>query len=292
MNTQVTIVGNFLDKEQYRKSFNNLAYKTFGLDFEYWYKKGYLKSGYIPYAIIDRGQVISNISINKFELVIEGEVKKAIQIGTVMTDENFRNRGLSATLMKYVIDKYEKNYDLIYLFANNTVLDFYPKFGFKRTLEKTYIIDGKDINKKVSTIEKLDINNENHRELISKLTTNRFPISKKLGAINDKWPLIVYCLYEFKDDLYYILERDAIVILRREEEILHIYDIISNKLIDVDCLIESIFNEEEKVQLHFIPNTYKYKPIEGTLKDDDEALFILKGNDLLNKWLFPITSRT
>ncbi|MEW8993736.1 hypothetical protein [Clostridium sp.] len=43
MNTQVTILGNFLDKEQYRKSFNNLAYKTFGLDFEDWYKKGYLK---------------------------------------------------------------------------------------------------------------------------------------------------------------------------------------------------------------------------------------------------------
>ncbi|WP_346934792.1 GNAT family N-acetyltransferase [Clostridium sp.] len=292
MNTQVTIVGNFLDKEQYRKSFNNLAYKTFGLDFEDWYKKGYLKSGYIPYAIIDEDQVVSNISINKFEFVIEGELKKAIQIGTVMTDENFRNRGLCAILMKYVIDKYEKNYDLIYLFANNTVLDFYPKFGFERTLEKTYIIDGKYINKKISTIEKLDISNENHKELINILTANRFPTSKKLGAINDKWPLLVYCLYEFKDDLYYIPERDTIIILRREEETLHIYDIISNKLIDVDCLIESIFKEEEKVQVHFIPNTHKYKPIEGTLKNDDEALFILKGKNLLKEWLFPITSCT
>ncbi len=52
-----------------------------------------------------------------------------------------------------------------------------------------------------------------------------------------------------------------------------------------------MFKGEEKVQLHFIPNVNKYNPIEGILKDDD-ALFILKGKDLLKKWIFPITSHT
>ncbi len=52
MGTQVTIISNYLDEEKYRKSFNNLAYKTFGLDFKDWYERGYLKNAYIPYSII------------------------------------------------------------------------------------------------------------------------------------------------------------------------------------------------------------------------------------------------
>jgi len=292
MGTQVTIISDYLDEEKYRNSFNNLAYKTFGLDFKDWYERGYLKNAYIPYSIVDNEEVISNISINKFEFVIGGKIKKAIQIGTVMTDENFRNRGLSGILMKYIIGKYEKDYDLIYLFANNTVLDFYPKFGFKRTLEKTYIIDGKGINEKEAIIEKLNINNDSHREIINKLVTNRYTISNNLGVVNNKWPLLVYCLYEFKEDLYYLPKENTIVILRREKEILHIYDVISDELINQDYLIECMFKGEEKVQLHFIPNVNKYNPIEGMLKDDDDALFILKGKDLLKNWLFPITSHT
>ena len=40
------IIKDYLDNEYYRKSFNELAQKTFGLDFEPWYKAGYLKERY------------------------------------------------------------------------------------------------------------------------------------------------------------------------------------------------------------------------------------------------------
>lgn len=43
-----------------------------------------------------------------------------------MTHPDYRNQGLAAKLLNHIIGKYEKEYDYIYLFANETVLDFYP----------------------------------------------------------------------------------------------------------------------------------------------------------------------
>lgn len=40
--------------------------------------------------------------------------------------------------MKHIIEKYEKDYDFIYSFANDTVLEFYPKFDFGQVQESNY----------------------------------------------------------------------------------------------------------------------------------------------------------
>ncbi|GIO00553.1 hypothetical protein J5TS2_12210 [Brevibacillus halotolerans] len=57
-----------------------------------------------------------------------------------MTHPDYRNKGLSGKLMHYIIDKYEKECDFIYLFANETVLDFYPKFGFEKLQESSFYL--------------------------------------------------------------------------------------------------------------------------------------------------------
>ncbi|MFA6941770.1 MAG: hypothetical protein WCQ54_12470 [Clostridiaceae bacterium] len=41
------------------------------------------------------------------------------------------------------------------------------------------------------------------------------PISEKLSAVNDNCPFTVYCLYESNDALYYFVQEDMIVVLRR-----------------------------------------------------------------------------
>ncbi|MFA6941771.1 MAG: GNAT family N-acetyltransferase [Clostridiaceae bacterium] len=68
-----------------------------------------------------------------------------------MTNPDFRNRGLAAALINHIIEKYEKEYDFIYLFANATVLDFYPKFGFMKAVESTYTMDTAQIKRKESS---------------------------------------------------------------------------------------------------------------------------------------------
>jgi predicted GNAT family N-acyltransferase len=47
----------------------------------------------------------------------------------VTTHPDYRGKGLSARLVNKVLEEYENKYDYMYLFANESVLDFHLKFG-------------------------------------------------------------------------------------------------------------------------------------------------------------------
>ncbi|MGE6856890.1 GNAT family N-acetyltransferase [Bacillus sp. FSL K6-2841] len=98
-----------------KESFNQLAIKTFDLDFSDWYKRGYWDEKYIPYSFVHHGKEISNASVYLMSLIIDGETYRAVQIGTVMTDQAYRNKGLATKLMQHIMDTYEHDCGLIFL---------------------------------------------------------------------------------------------------------------------------------------------------------------------------------
>ena len=128
------IVKSYRDNAALRASFNALAEKTFGLNFEGWYQNGFWGDNYNPYSMVKDGKVVANVSVNRTDMVIEGESRRLYQLGTVMTDPEYRNRGYIRAIMQE-IDRDLSDADGVYLFANDSVLDFYPKFGFVRGTE-------------------------------------------------------------------------------------------------------------------------------------------------------------
>ena len=138
MRTDITIVKNIRDDAGLRNSFNRLAEKTFELNFENWYQNGYWKDNYIPYAAVREGQVVANVSVNPMAFSENGVTRHYIQLGTVMTDPAFRGQGLCRLLMEAVEKDWADRVEAIYLFSNDTVLDFYPRFGFRRVQESRF----------------------------------------------------------------------------------------------------------------------------------------------------------
>ena len=67
-------------------------------------------------------------------LIVNDKTVNGIQIGAVGTLPEYRNKGLSKYLMDLVLDKYQDSTDISFLFANETVTEFYPKFGFDANL--------------------------------------------------------------------------------------------------------------------------------------------------------------
>jgi len=151
-------VKNYRDDEVLRKSFSVLAMGTFEISFEEWYQKGFWNERYIPYSYVQGDQVVANVSVNSLDLVIEGEQKRAIQIGTVMTHPDYRRRGLSASLMNKVLEDYENQYDVMYLFANESVLDFYPRFGFQAVDEQLFTMNATPSQLEPTGIRRLNVN--------------------------------------------------------------------------------------------------------------------------------------
>lgn len=126
--------------EESRHMLNDLTRKTFGFDFESWVTNGYFEGDYIPYSIEHEGKIISNVSANRMVFLQNGIVRNYIQIGTVMTDENYRKQGLAADLIRHVIKEYEHACDGIYLFGNLDAIGFYQKMGFEMMNQYRYAV--------------------------------------------------------------------------------------------------------------------------------------------------------
>lgn len=112
-----------------RKSFIDLAVKTFDLSFEEWYQQGYWTDAYIPYAFVERNKVIANASANIIDLRWQGEPRRYIQIGTVMTEPDHRNKGLAGQLIHHILQDWQQEADAFFLFANPTTVDFTPNLA-------------------------------------------------------------------------------------------------------------------------------------------------------------------
>ena len=175
---------------------------------------------YIPYSLLDDNKVVANVSVNIMEINIDGEEKKFIQIGTVMTDERYRNQGLARLLMEKVLDEWENKCDCIYLFANDTVLDFYPKFGFKRFYEYQCFIKT-NRRKDNEIVRKIDIDYNEDRKLLEEIICNSIQISK-LHVKENKNLIMFYCLDFLIDDIYYIEKYKSIAICEYDSEELFI----------------------------------------------------------------------
>lgn len=291
---EIKIISNYLHHDLYRKSFNQLSKQIFRLDLESWYQAGYFQNRYIPYSYVHQEKIVSNVSISFMDMIIENQPLKAIQIGTVMTDRKYRNRGLAKLLLKHVLEQYE-HYDLIYLFANDSVLNFYPKFGFQRIDEKRFTLEAKHVLSENGQIKILNPAVEQDRNLMLRLITHRKPVSKRLGVNNDYWPLSAtyfdpqYSFYE----RYYLVEEDIIILARRKKGILNLYDVVSTVEFNLDLLIEKMVTKKDKmIEFHFMPDLKKYKHTISTAFWESDTLFVKSKIPLKEDILFPLTSHT
>ncbi|MHC5408431.1 GNAT family N-acetyltransferase [Listeria seeligeri] len=285
------LISDYKDNELYRKTFNDLAESTFDINFEEWYKQGFWNDKYVCYSYLDKNKVIANVSINKMDLIYQGNDYRALQIGTVMTHLDYRNQGLAQELINHVISKYEQDYDFFYLFANDTVLDFYPKFGFERVEESSFTVDATSLKKRNYKIKKLSPDDELDFQLISRIVSNRVPLSSILDVKNSEDLLMFYLLIALRDAIYYIEELDAIVLYEQEEEDLYVLDIISTKKLDIVEVLGFLANKKiETIHVSFTPEKNKYVDASYIIETED-MLFMRPNLFTANPYfLFPATS--
>lgn len=284
-------IKDYKDNESLRRSYNKLTQKTYEFDFEQWYQSGYWGSSYIQYSLLDGEDIIANVSISIIDCLILGENKRYIQIGTVMTDIAYRNQGLVRYLMEKVIEEWKNKCDMLYLFANDSVLNFYPKFGFTVLAEyqcsKSITNDNEFI-----VAERLNMSLDDNRELVVEQINNSIPISK-LVMLKNVGLVMFYCTSFMKDNVYYLKGQDAIVIAEIDGNTLYLQDIFSPSEVDVDNIIVALTNKEvKKVVFGFTPNDASSYCM-NLLEENNTTLFVMKDKkDLFqnNKLMFPVLS--
>lgn len=262
------------------------------MDFRDWYNKGYWNDQYIPYSFVQEGKVIANASVYKMSIRINGEQLKGIQIGTVMTDEHYRHQGLAKQLMLHIMKEYEGACDFMYLFANETVLDFYPKFGFTRIHESEFSLDltARPIQRKQTSVQQLTV--EQDLALLEDYAKNRYIHSSLIAVEQNESLLMFYFTLVFPHAIYYLEELETIVFMEEEEGVLNIFDIISLQPIHIEELLANIVKDStQKVVFYFTPE-FTLNGMTATIQpNDDDALFVLSKKAILpGNFMFPLTS--
>jgi GNAT superfamily N-acetyltransferase len=265
-------VVDYKNDDRLRKNLNSLTSKVYGFDFEDWYLNGYWGDYYIPYSLLDGDSIVSNISVNVINFLVKGEERTYIQIGTVLTVQENRNQGLSRFLLEKVLAEWRGKCDLIYLFANDSVLDFYPKFGFNRVEEYQYSKEI-DLEVSLSDVTKLNMSdNENKKFLRDKINLS-FPYSQ-VSVIENPSIVMFYYTAFLEDNVYYVKDLDAIAIADIEQDTLYLKDVFCEKEESLDRLISELINQDiKKVVLGFTPKD-KTSFDENILISED-VLFIL-----------------
>lgn len=272
-----------------RISYFQLVKQIFGLDFEKWFQSDYWDNLFIPYVIMYEDKVISSVAVCINDINWLDQRKRYVQISTVMTLPNYRNKGLNKYLMEAVLNEWQDKCDAFYLLANDSVVNFYPKFRFEKFNEFQF---SKSIVKSNGTYRKLDIKNPHDWNLIIEKYKLGNPFSEL--TIMNKSLFIFHCLNFFSKYIYYVDEYDAIAIVQFENDRLNCYDIFTDRNFQLDDILNTIANKSTRVAyLGFTPKS-KEGFINEELNEPDTHLFVLKGKENIfkeNKVMFPILSR-
>lgn len=272
-----------------RDALNILVKKIFGISFEAWFQAGYWNEKYIPYTVFDGDKAIANISVNIMDFNTFGGQKRFIQIGTVLTDPEYRNQNLSKFLMEKVVDEWKDKCDFIYLYANKTVLEMYPKYDFRKVKEYEYF---KSICGEISeNSQKLNMEEQSNRDMLYDYAKNS-AIFAKVSMKENADLVMFYCTSFLKDNIYYIHSLDVIAVATFRDNQLHLWDVFGKIRIELDPIISALLKPNvDQVILGFTPldcSSYQVREVLG-----DDTLFIQQGKTNLfdeNKIMFPLLS--
>ena len=264
------LVKNYKEDRQLRQSFNQLATQTFGLTFEDWYQNGYWRNHYIPYSMVEDEQVVANVSVNPMEFLFQGELSHVIQLGTVMSDPSVRNQGLIRRIMEEIERDYGEQTEGMFLFANDRVLDFYPKFGFRPSVEYQY-------SKTVSIQEQQTILPYSMKEkeswdcLEMAIQTNQF--HGGYDMIGNSELIMFYATKFMTENIYYDKITQTYVIAEINQNQLILYGVYSKQDIELEQVIKLFGSTIKQVVLEFVPkNPCGYQVTK--LQKEDTTLYV------------------
>ncbi|MBD3917369.1 GNAT family N-acetyltransferase [Paenibacillus sp. PR3] len=278
--SELSIISDYRNDEILRKSFNQLANEVFGIDFEHWYQQGLWDNHYICHSVVINRKVVSNVSISKLNLIIDGTNHRAIQIGTVMTHPDYRGNGFSGALMKHVLETYRDECDVFYLFANDSVHHFYPKFGFTPCREVQFSMKAALISIVNNGLRQMDCANDEDLQVIYEILQTRTPVSNQFGISDNQGIFMFYALNVFQDSIYFYEDEEAVIVYQNEGNVLHLYDVVSKYKVDLVRLLSHISNSDtETIQFHFTPDRFTDNVI-CELKSQGDLLFVKSKNDL------------
>ncbi len=260
----------------HRELFYDLTQIVFGFDLQQWYELGFWTPKYRPHAYIEDGRMVANVSAYDMRLVIAGQEHQAVQIGTVMTHPDYRGRGYASELMEHVVERKAADADLMFLFTSPHLIPFYQQSGFEVVRERRYLAEFPEEVQERGVVTRLDPGDAKTMAGIYARAKARLPLSDQFAILDGPEIFMFHCLYRYRDCIYRDETLDCLLIARRKDDVLHIYDILSSEPVNVAKLLSSFSGDGIKsVEFHFVPDRLALETRVEPFPEED--VFMVRG---------------
>jgi predicted N-acetyltransferase YhbS len=236
-----------------QEAFHRYIQRVFpGVSFRRWCELGGWSEDYRAFALFEGADIVANASVQRMSLVLEGRELTGWQLGAVGVVPERRGSGLQRDLLGRVLGMIPQQ-ELVFLFANEEVLDFYPKFGFK-PIQEHFFSANLEFQPAGQRLVPLDFERADHRELLARVAEEAIPVTLRFGARRYAPVLLWYWANFYRRQFYYSQDPETILIGKQEGDLLRLVDIVSASPVDVAALLPRLIEAPTRqIEFGFTP---------------------------------------
>ena len=185
-----------------------------------------------------------------------------------MTDPDYRGKGYSREIMELILSDYDGKVDGIYLFANDSVVSFYPKFGFREFTEYQY---SKDVSINCErTVTAVSMADKNDWDRMVKII-NEKPQNSNMYMTGNPGLYMFYLSQFMTENVFCLSDDDTYAVAEEEGDTLILHAVFGCS--DLDKVIYAFGKNVKRVALCLTPQD----PSGFTkqeLHEEDTTLFV------------------
>ncbi|MGE4070281.1 MAG: GNAT family N-acetyltransferase [Lysobacterales bacterium] len=255
--------------------------------FAAWMAWGEWNEDYRALALMAGAEIIANVSLTRMQLLLDGNMVPAWQLGAVGVLPQWRGQGLSRQLMEAALSLTAN--DPVLLFANDKVRDFYPRFGFAPCPTATFVAEYA-CDPGQHPAPALPTEAATTRALIHDLAESGLASTRRFGARGYGRTLTWYLANRWVPDPRQ-LDSHTLVFCRTDGDCLVIDDILSAKPFDLDAALPRLISSPiRRIRFGFTPELCW--PRACTIGTDDDAHLFVRGFMPETPQRFPVLART
>jgi predicted N-acetyltransferase YhbS len=287
-----TLRTNYREQQAYRDAYFRFTSHVFaGTSFAAWYEKGGWNAHYQVFSLFDGEDVVANVSVSTLTVLLDGQRARGLQFSAVGTLPAYRRQGWSRQLMAHVLEQYAASTDLFFLFANASVLDFYPKFGFRLAQDYEFLAEMPEVSSQ-PVARALDPHNAEDWRVLAHYAHHRLPVSQVCSA-TDYGHIFLYHTLAKPHTLWYIEPLDTVIAAAVRGDVLDIYDIVSPQRWDIFAVLRGLqLSDIAWMRVHFTPDLLGL-PTQAIARDQRACPFFVRGTfPLQQPFRFPAMGET
>jgi predicted N-acetyltransferase YhbS len=257
-------------------------------DFRRWCDWRQWGDDYRAFCLFDGERVLANASAWRMRLLVDGVETEGFQLGAVGCLPEFRGRGLARRAMQAALAHCGDA--PVFLFCNETVLEFYPRFGFSPAPQHLFAADcAATPEGAVAPI--VDLADAAVREALLRTAAAARPVSERFAARDYGRIATWYAANGYASPLRR-LDEDTWVFAQVEDGALLIEDVFARGPVDVPAMIGRLIDAPiHSLRLGFTPERLWPRAVAVGV-EDDAGLFVRNLAVPAQPHRFPLLART